>query len=128
VPAAAMARLAAYSWPGNIRELENVIERAVILSSGPDLELASALIPAISVTPTAHAFQAHPRTESGSVSTSVDRSLAKTEREQIIAVLKQINWRIAGPNGAAAILKVNPSTLRSRIKRLGVERSREDIA
>jgi PAS domain S-box-containing protein len=69
VPAATMARLTAYSWPGNIRELENVIERAVILSNGPDLELASALIPAISVTPSAHAFQARPRSESGSVST-----------------------------------------------------------
>jgi DNA-binding NtrC family response regulator len=122
-----MARLTAYSWPGNIRELENVIERAVILSSGPDLQLASALIPPIIFTPSAQALQDGPGTESGSVSTSADRSLARTEREQIIAVLKQTNWRIAGPNGAAAILKVNQSTLRSRIKKLGVERSREDI-
>ena len=128
VPPETMARLVAYSWPGNIRELENVIERAVILSSGPDLELPSALIPAIAVGPSTSSFQAHPGAESGSASTSAARSLAMTEKEQIIAVLKQSKWRIAGPHGAAAILKINPSTLRSRMKKLGVERSREDVS
>jgi PAS domain S-box-containing protein len=127
IPAATMARLAAYSWPGNIRELENVIERAVILSSGPDLEVAPELISAIAVTPGDDASQARPGAESSGASTSVDRSLAHTEKERIIEVLKQTKWRIEGPNGAAAILKVNPSTLRSRIKKLGLERSRDGV-
>jgi transcriptional regulator with GAF, ATPase, and Fis domain len=56
---------------------------------------------------------------------AADRLLAQTEKERILEVLKQTNWRIEGPNGAAAILKLNPSTLRGRIKKLGVERSRE---
>jgi formate hydrogenlyase transcriptional activator len=127
IPAATMTRLAAYSWPGNIRELENVIERAVILSNGPDLELAAELIPAIPVTAGPDAFQARPGADINMAPTSADRSLAKTEKEHIIEVLKQTNWRIEGPNGAAAILKLNPSTLRSRMKKLGVERSRDGL-
>jgi transcriptional regulator with GAF, ATPase, and Fis domain len=107
--------------------LENVIERAVILSNGPDLEVAAGLISAIAVTPGDDASQARPGAESSGASTSADRSLAHTEKERIIEVLKQTKWRIEGPNGAAAILKVNPSTLRSRIKKLGVERSRDGV-
>jgi formate hydrogenlyase transcriptional activator len=127
IPAAALARLAAYSWPGNIRELENVIERAVILSRGPDLEVAAELIPAVPVAPAADAFQARPGAEVNVARASADRSLAETEKERILEVLKQTNWRIEGPNGAAAILKLNPSTLRGRIKKLGVGRSREGV-
>jgi formate hydrogenlyase transcriptional activator len=125
IPTAVLARLAAYSWPGNIRELENVIERAVILSRGPDLEVAAELIPAVPVAPVAEASQARPGAEVNIPRASADRSLAQTEKERILEVLKQTNWRIEGPNGAAAILKLNPSTLRGRIKKLGVERSRE---
>jgi formate hydrogenlyase transcriptional activator len=127
IPAATLTRLAAYSWPGNIRELENVIERAVILSNGPDLELAAELIPAVPVAPAADAFQPRPGAEVNITRTSADRSLAQTEKERILDVLKQTNWRIEGPNGAAAILKLNPSTLRSRMKKLGIERSREGL-
>jgi formate hydrogenlyase transcriptional activator len=127
IPAAVLARLAAYSWPGNIRELENVIERAVILSRGPDLEVAAELIPAVPVAPVAEASQARPGAEVNIPRASADRSLAQTEKERILEVLKQTNWRIEGPNGAAAILKLNPSTLRGRIKKLGVGRSREGV-
>ena len=127
IPAATMSRLAAYSWPGNIRELENVIERAVILSSGPDLDLAAGLIPAIAVASRGDAFEARSPIGTNDAPTSGDRSLAETEKEHIIEVLKQTNWRIEGPNAAAAILKLNPSTLRSRMKKLGVERSRDGI-
>ena len=120
VPAATMARLTAYSWPGNIRQLENVIERAVILSRGPDLELASGLIPAIVVTeddtPTAG-----PASDTGAV-TPPDRSLGHIEKEHILEVLKRTNWRIEGPNGAAVVLRLNASTLRSRMKKFGLER------
>ena len=127
IPPAVLARLAAYSWPGNIRELENVIERAVILSGGPELEVAAELIPAVPVAPAADAFQARPGAEVNVARASADRSLAQTEKERILEVLKQTNWRIEGPTGAAAILKLNPSTLRGRIKKLGVERSREGV-
>jgi formate hydrogenlyase transcriptional activator len=124
VPAATMARLTAYSWPGNIRELENVIERAVILSPGPDLELASELIPAIAVTGDPHTSKAGPATDTDAV-TPPDRSLVHIEKEHILEVLKRTNWRIEGPNGAAAILRLNASTLRSRMKKFGLERSRD---
>ena len=126
IPAARLARLAAYPWPGNIRELENVIERAVIFSNGPELELPSELIPAFPVMSRADALQA-PSPDVDLTRTSAARSLAQTEKERILEVLKQTNWRIEGPGGAAAILKLNPSTLRSRMKKLGVERSREGV-
>jgi transcriptional regulator with GAF, ATPase, and Fis domain len=123
VPAATMARLTAYPWPGNIRELENVIERAVILSSGPDLELASELIPAIAVA-VDDTSNAGLTTDTSAV-TAADRSLGHIEREHILEVLQRTNWRIEGPNGAAAILRLNPSTLRSRMKKFGLERGRD---
>jgi len=121
VPAATMARLSAYSWPGNIRELENVIERAVILSSGPNLELPSELIPPAAVT--RHDISEAGRASDTGLVPSNDRSLGHIEKEHILDVLKRTNWRIEGPNGAASILKLNPSTLRSRMKKFGLERS-----
>jgi formate hydrogenlyase transcriptional activator len=128
IPAGTMARLAGYPWPGNIRELENVIERAVILSPGPDLELAAELIPpphaAFPAIRVISAPSANHTAGNGGCAAS-GRSLADTEREHIIAVLKQTGWRVEGPSGAAGILKLNPSTLRSRMKKLGVERSRD---
>jgi len=123
VPAATMARLTTYSWPGNVRELENVIERAVILSTGPDLELASELIPAIAVTGY-DTSEAGPTSDTGAA-TPPDRSLGHIEKEHILEVLKRTNWRIEGPNGAAAILRLNASTLRSRMKKFGLERNRD---
>ena len=125
IPAATMSRLAAYSWPGNIRELENVIERAVILSNGPDLELAAGLIPAIATTRD-DTFKIAPPADTES-ETSGDHSLAQAEKQRILEVLRQTHWRIAGAHGAAVILKLNPSTLRTRMKKLGVERSRDGI-
>jgi len=127
IPAETMARLAAYFWPGNIRELENVIERAVILSAGTDLELAPELLPNVAIPTKERPGLTHMVDDNG-VSTAGDRSLADNEKGHILAVLRQTNWRIEGPNGAAAILKLNPSTLRSRMKKLGVERSRDGAA
>ena len=100
-----MTRLAKYPWPGNIRELRNVLERAVILGNDPILcidaaELRSA--PGATATPT----QA--------------MSLDEVERQHILAVLKQTDGAIAGPGGAAKLLGVPPSTLRSRMERLGI--------
>jgi PAS domain S-box-containing protein len=125
IPADTMARLVAYSWPGNIRELENVIERAVILSPESDLDLLPELLPSVTV-PSQDRTAWLARMPSDKLdSTQSGCSLAENEKGLILAVLKQTHWRIEGPSGAAAILKLNPSTLRSRMKKLGVERSRE---
>ena len=106
VPTPVMKALQAYQWPGNVRELENVIERAVIISSGPSLLLAEPLeVPA-----------AGPELPA-------DERLNRVERQHIVNVLDRTGWTIEGPRGAAAILGLNASTLRSRIKRLGIKRS-----
>ena len=95
-------------WPGNIRELENVIERAVILSPGPDLRIAPEVLPV----PTAPA-------ESPDAAPPGLAGLAEVERQHIVTILKQTGWRIDGPGtGAAArLLDLNPSTLRSRMQK-----------
>ena len=104
IPQAAMDALRRYPWSGNIRELRNVIERAVILSEGSTLQvpLGSAAVPGA----------AGPAT------------LAAAEREQILAALEQTGWRIRGPAGAATLLGLKPTTLESRIKKLGLQRPR----
>jgi len=119
-----MSRLCAYSWPGNIRELQNVIERAVVLSKGPVLKVegsslldfprpeATASIPARIPTSSPPAAPA-----SSSVS-----SLEEVERQHIVVVLTQANWRIEGDRGAAKLLNLQPSTLRSRMQKLGIVR------
>jgi PAS domain S-box-containing protein len=99
IPVAAMARMAAYSWPGNIRELENVIERAVILSAGAELELAAELIPPVPAPSTnAILVQAGSHRSGNGYTPAASRSLADTEKEHIVAVLKQANWRLAQPD------------------------------
>ena len=133
VPKAAMERLVAYPWPGNVRELENVIERAVILSRGPDLEVAAEALP----TPveraddTDRAHQAdEPRPAQASVLAPIDNTLTLEEidRTHIVEVLQRTGWKIDGTDGAARLLKLHPSTLRSRIKKLGIRRSASNIS
>ncbi len=101
VPRPAMDRLVGYGWPGNVRELENVVERALILSPGPVLQVEETLDPA------------GPR--------RADR-LDEVEREHIVHVLKRCEWRVNGAGNAAALLGLNPSTLRSRMQKLGIAR------
>ena len=115
-------------WPGNIRELENVVERAVILSPAPvgtgcgiDSSGPSSLSPPGLFQQTEHNAVRNGDSNLG------EGSLAGIEKQHIISILKQTNWRIDGPNGAAAIIKLNSSTLRSRIKKLGIERSRDGV-
>ncbi|MFI5459827.1 MAG: sigma 54-interacting transcriptional regulator [Isosphaerales bacterium] len=106
---ATMRRLIAYRWPGNIRELENVLERAVILATGPTLDLE------IDVEPAAAAATPTEDPQSS--------SLEAIERRHIVSVLGQTDWVIDGPRGAAQILGLHPNTLRSRLKKLGITRS-----
>ena len=121
VPREAMQRLMAYPWPGNVRELENVIERAVILSSGPELTVASELLPVLPVAPAA----APARTD---IPGGDPAALHEVDRQHILAVLKRTGWRIDGPQGAARILNLHPSTLRSRMQKLGIRRSAAELS
>jgi PAS domain S-box-containing protein len=105
----AVRRLIAYPWPGNVRELENVLERAVILTTGPTLDLESDA--ELSTGPAAMAAELPAP------------SLEAVERRHILAVLRQTQWVIEGPRGAAQILSLHPNTLRSRLKKLGITRS-----
>jgi PAS domain S-box-containing protein len=105
IPEGVVHKLQAYSWPGNVRELENVIERAVINSSGPRLRLADDL--------------AGPARNSDAPPL---KSLQETEKDHIQRVLQLTNWRIDGAKGAALILNMNPSTLRFRMRKLGIQR------
>jgi PAS domain S-box-containing protein len=125
-----MRRLQEYPWPGNVRELENVLERAVILATGPTLEVAPDLLP----TPAAaspSAERPHPEDAEGSSPLAVAQqipgqpqpSLEAVERDYIVTVLRQTNWVIHGPRGAAHILCLHPNTLRNRMKKLGITRS-----
>jgi PAS domain S-box-containing protein len=110
------AQLRSYAWPGNIRELQNVIERAVITSVDGRLDLARFLHPtAVSAPPVAT-----DRERSGAIRTV--RELEEIERASIVAALESAHGRVAGADGAAERLGTKPSTLRSRIKALGIIR------
>lgn len=100
-------RLKQYSWPGNIRELENIVERAVILSTDDTLEINESLLGSLS--------DVSPRED-------MPLSLEDLEREHIINVLNQTGWQVQGDKGAAKILGLNPSTLRTRMVKLGIKK------
>ena len=124
-----LERLIAYDWPGNIRELHNVIDRAVILSQrGPlriDLVLGhrDSLPYDRPVRPPADV--AASGVPAGGGSRVLSRAeLARRERENTVAALEQAGWKVSGPGGAAEILGVKPTTLASRLKRFGIERRR----
>ena len=123
-----MLRLRDYPWPGNIRELQNVIERAVVLATGPVLRVDESALPATTARPLSKLPESLmpdsptpppllPETAEGGA------SLEEVERQHIIAVLEKAKWRIEGNAGAAKILNLEPSTLRSRMKKLGIKRA-----
>jgi formate hydrogenlyase transcriptional activator len=114
IPSETMNALVAYHWPGNIRELQNVIERAVILSMGSVLK-----VPIDELRPLASA----PQTENDNGKNMRD-VLDDTERRQILNALEQTNWTVAGSNGAAARLGMKRSTLQSRMQKLGIRVTR----
>jgi formate hydrogenlyase transcriptional activator len=108
IPSETMEALIRYRWPGNIRELENVIERAVILSPGPVLrfsprDLRSRIAPG--------------------ENTDRHQTLEEVERNHILTTLKETKWVLSGPTGAATRLGLNRSTLYFRMKKLGIARS-----
>ena len=105
----ARERLLRYPWPGNIRELQNVIERATILAHGPLLEIDNALELRLDDQDTTHSPQPL-------------GSLEAMERAYILQVLERTTWVIEGESGAAAILDLNPSTLRSRMQKLNIRK------
>ena len=111
VPAQVVREFTEYDWPGNIRELKNVVERAVIVSSDRVLRLPEPLVQ----TTVASAEKGKTLKEAIRVST-----LDEAEREHILRALEATGWRIEGPKGAAAMLEIHPSTLRFRMKRLGL--------
>ncbi|WP_428938414.1 sigma-54 interaction domain-containing protein [Fontivita pretiosa] len=115
-----IGRLRAYSWPGNVRELENVIERGLITSVDGSLNLDRALPESTGVAAVA-APSSQPATVPPQVRTV--QEMQQLERQNILAALEQSNWSIAGESGAAAKLGINPSTLRSRMKSLGIKRA-----
>ena len=113
-----MTALVKYPWPGNIRELQNVIERAVILTSGSVLRVQSDDLR------TPRKWCAAPVTSQPAPNRNMRASLDEAERQQILAALEKANWTVAGPNGAAALLGMKRSTLQSRMQKLGVRISR----
>jgi formate hydrogenlyase transcriptional activator len=121
-----MRQLLNYSWPGNIRELENIIERAMILSPGATLEVGPHLLPSVqnALRPTAVPAQATaPGAEPAGDAMPSGLSLEETQRQHILLTLNQSDWVIEGPRGAAQRLGLNANTLRSRMKKLGIRRN-----
>jgi formate hydrogenlyase transcriptional activator len=132
IPAAAMKRLSAWEWPGNIRELENFLERAVILTRGKSLEAPLAELHKLNTDESAHA-----RTPQGQediariVKETIDAldgkknvvadDYAKLQREQIVRALTESKGRVGGAEGAAARMGVNRTTLLARIKKFGID-------
>jgi len=108
IPPEENRKLRNYRWPGNIRELENVIERAAILSQGPDL-----IVP----------LSSNPESEITAL--DIEGSYRDFERRFITATLQKTGWKVRGTGGAAEILKLHPSTLDSKIKKLNIQRPKD---
>jgi len=107
IPAETMAALTRYPWPGNIRELQNLIERAVILSRGPVLQVPLQDLD----------NRTTPRRDNGT-----EQTLEAADRAHILAILNETRWVLGGAGGAAARLGINRSTLQFRLKKLGIVR------
>ena len=112
IPHETMVKLRNYPWPGNVRELKNVIERAVIITQGPTLHLIDDLD-----------FQALELDVLAETSPATE-TFEQTEYNLIVRTLKNVHWKLEGPGGAAELLNLHPSTLRSKMRKLGIERPR----
>ena len=98
-------KLLRYNWPGNIRELQNVLERNIVLSKGSTLHIEDQFIDNIELQDNLNLMR-----------------LENIERNHIVKILEKTNWKVHGEQGAASILDINPSTLRARMRKLGVTR------
>ncbi|HEV2172509.1 MAG TPA: sigma 54-interacting transcriptional regulator, partial [Nitrospira sp.] len=120
-----MDRLISYPWPGNVRELQNIMERAVVLSAGPTLRLDQDLVPiAVSSSRLDAPEITAQETVPADPTSSRLPTLEEMERSHILAALQQTNGVIEGPKGAARILNLHANTLRHRMDKLGIKRSR----
>ena len=124
IPAEAMEALANYAWPGNIRELENFIERAVLLSPAKELRVPISELKPAALTAAAgedSSSSLHALRSTASANSSIS-TLEEAERQHILRALRQTEWRIAGPKGAAALLDMKRTTLQARMRKLGIRR------
>jgi len=99
----------AYNWPGNIRELENTIQRNVVMAKGTVIESIEIPVSKLAPVPAANDKNRF-------------KTMMENERDHILSVLESCNWKISGKGGAAEILDINVNTLNSRIKKLGIEK------
>ena len=104
IPKGVMSTLESYHWPGNVRELQNVLERAILNSSGPTLCLADEL-----------------KKRSGDLA-GIKKSLEEVERDYIVRILEETQWKVGGQNSASEILGLNRSTLRARMRKLDIRK------
>jgi DNA-binding NtrC family response regulator len=109
VPQLAIKKLYEYNWPGNIRELENIVERAVILSAKGTFEVGDWMFP-----------------DDKAKNDAGIKTLEQVEKEYIERILQHTGWRIRGDNGAANLLGLKPTTLESRMQKLGIKTSRQN--
>jgi transcriptional regulator of acetoin/glycerol metabolism len=114
---AAIATLLNYGWPGNVRELRNVIERAVILARGGALNFDLPTTATASARP--NPLQTPPAVGTNLLTEAEIRNL---ERNNLLASLEAAQWKVRGPNGAAELLGIKPTTLYERMKKLGIKR------
>ena len=116
-----MTKLQSYDWPGNIRELRNVIERAVILARGGGLEFDLPIQTGLSPSP----VRSRPERQAAEADEPeflTEAELQLRERDNLLRVLQKTNWKIKGPDGAAELLGVKPTTLLSRIDKWGLKK------
>jgi formate hydrogenlyase transcriptional activator len=121
VPADAMDALVNYGWPGNIRELENLIERAVLLSPGKELRVPLSELKSATLSSNGNVAADIPLFSSSPSPVPIT-TLEEAERQHILRALRQTEWRIAGPKGAAVILGMKRTTLQARMRKLGIRR------
>ena len=126
IPKGLMEAFQAYHWPGNVRELENIVERALIVSPGPTLTLPDSLR---EMTMAGSPREAQAMQVPGSLQpeSPIELPLEEFERRHILQVVQNTGWRIKGKGGAAELLGLKPTTLNSRMKKLGIKRPTQPL-